>query len=167
MTKMEDGLSKASLCSRPGFDLEYMFTVNSQVEDPGTKVSRSYESERIVDFSKPPYPDGDYGNCSAYTGYEKAISHTAIAIMKRPGHLWGPVPGQPTQVEEFYPITEEGFSLVPKVKPGEYELKAGPFIFELDGPAYSVMSGMDMKRFAHSTYRKGRVKSFVSTMFIC
>jgi hypothetical protein len=50
MTKMEDGLSKASLCSRPGFDLEYMFTVDSQIDDPETKVSCSPANDLIVDF---------------------------------------------------------------------------------------------------------------------
>jgi len=47
MTKMRDGLS--NVCLEPRFDLKYMFTVNSKVDNAKTKVSRSLKSVLIVD----------------------------------------------------------------------------------------------------------------------
>jgi hypothetical protein len=44
MTEMENGLSKEGVCLKPKFDLKYMFTVDSEVDDPRTKVSCFLES---------------------------------------------------------------------------------------------------------------------------
>jgi hypothetical protein len=44
MTEMENGLSKEGVCLKPKFDLKYMFTVDSKIDDPRTKASCSLES---------------------------------------------------------------------------------------------------------------------------
>jgi len=44
MTRMENELSREGMCLKPGFDLKYMFTVDSKVDDPKTKVGCSPES---------------------------------------------------------------------------------------------------------------------------
>jgi hypothetical protein len=49
MTEMENGLSKEGVCLEPKFDLKYMFTVDSKVDNPKTKVSCFLESVSIVD----------------------------------------------------------------------------------------------------------------------
>ena len=48
MTKMKDGLSKEGVCLKPVFDLKYMFTVDSEVDDPKTKVDCSLRSVLVV-----------------------------------------------------------------------------------------------------------------------
>jgi hypothetical protein len=49
MTEMENGLSKQGVCLQPKFDLKYMFTVDSKIDDPRTKVSCFLESFLVVD----------------------------------------------------------------------------------------------------------------------
>jgi hypothetical protein len=49
MTEMENGLSKEGVCLQPKFDLKYMFTVHSKVDNPETKVSYFLESFLVVD----------------------------------------------------------------------------------------------------------------------
>ena len=44
MTEMENGLSKEGVCLKPKFDLKYMFTVDSELDDTRTKASCSLES---------------------------------------------------------------------------------------------------------------------------
>ena len=82
--------------------------------------------------------------------------------MKPPGGRWGPVPGGSQSIAESHQINEESFSLgaslTTETALGDYTLKAGPWVLDLQGKPYSVMSGMSVQEFAHSEYLKGRVR---------
>jgi hypothetical protein len=82
--------------------------------------------------------------------------------MARPDLPGGLVPGDPAPVEAFYPINKNSFTWFPKTKSGQWDLKAGPFEFALEGSAYSPTKGwgMDVNEFAPSEWKHGRV-SFV------
>jgi len=41
MTKMKDEVSNTGVRLKPSFDLKYLFTANSDFDDPKTKVSHS------------------------------------------------------------------------------------------------------------------------------
>ena len=49
MTRMENELSTKGVCLKPRFDLKYMFTVDSGIDDPETKVGCSPETVLSVD----------------------------------------------------------------------------------------------------------------------
>jgi len=51
MTRMKDEVSKEDVCLKPSFDLKYLFTVNSEVDDPKTKVSHTSSSLPKVSYS--------------------------------------------------------------------------------------------------------------------
>jgi len=82
--------------------------------------------------------------------------------MKPPGGRWGPVPGGPLSIAESHQINEKSFSLgaslTTKTALGDYTLKAGPWVLDLQGKPYSVMTGMSVQEFAHSEYLKGGVR---------
>ena len=72
---------------------------------------------------------------------------------------WGPVPGGPATVEEFYPIEGNTLTWFPKNAPGQWGLKVGAFDFALKGSAYDPMKGwgMDVNEFVRSEWEYGRV----------
>ena len=82
--------------------------------------------------------------------------------MKPPGGSWGPVPEDSQSIVESHQINEKSFSLgaslTTETALGDYTLKAGPWVFDLKGKPYSVMTGMSVQEFARSEYLKGRVR---------
>jgi hypothetical protein len=81
--------------------------------------------------------------------------------MKPSGGLWGPVPGDSSSIKQSHPIEEDSFSLgaslTTEAALGDYTLKAGPWVLDLKGEPYTVMTGMSVQEFAHSEYLEGRV----------
>jgi len=153
---MENELSKEGICLKSKFDLKYMFTVNSEVDEQKMKVSCPLRSVQSIQCYQPPFPDGDYGSCSAITGYANGILHSVVAVKASPNLPWGLVPEEPTLVETFHPITERSFT---KTDLGKYKLEAGPLCLELNGPMYyDVMSNVGMKEYPHSEYLNGNVR---------
>jgi hypothetical protein len=113
----------------------------------------------IVDSYQPQFPQGRYGMRSTFTAYRNGVSHLGTAVTGPPGHSWGPVQGDPTAVEEFYPIKNDPFKYVPIDEPGQWSLKVGPFEFGLKGRAYDPTQGwgMNVNEFARSEWENGRV----------
>jgi len=82
--------------------------------------------------------------------------------MRPPGGSWGPVPGDSQSIAESHQINKQSFSLgaslTTKTALGDYTLKTGPWMLDLRGEPYSVMTGMSVQEFAHSEYLQGRVR---------